>query len=185
MAFHVVVLLATYAAYIKALKVDVVFYASIFSSIFAAAISALVLTRFARFTSFEKLQMAFCFLLIGYIFSISVPTVIDRSLSFYILEKLQQRGGGIQLEQFDFVFKEEYLPEHRLMEIRITEQIESGTIELDGECVRLTDRGARLASFSRFFRAHLLPKARLVGDDYTDDLTDPFRQDRDIPDYRC
>ena len=48
--------------------------------------------------------MLLVWLLLGYILAISVPTVLDRSLSFYILEKLQQRGGGIQQSRFNEVF---------------------------------------------------------------------------------
>jgi hypothetical protein len=39
-------------------------------------------------------------LLVGVNFAISIPTVIDRSLSAYIFEKLAQRGGAIQFGAF-------------------------------------------------------------------------------------
>ena len=77
---------------------------------------------------------------------VTVPTVLDRSLSFYILEKLQQRGGGIKVEGFSEVFSEEYMAEHRLIDIRLTEQIISGTIEIKNGCVIITNKGDRLAT---------------------------------------
>jgi hypothetical protein len=124
-------------------------------------------------------------LLAGYAFAISVPTVIDRSLSFYILEKIQQRGGGIKLDSFEQVFTQEYVKEHRLVDVRLTEQLESGTIQINNGCVKLTEKGNRLASFSRAFRQNLLPKQRLLMGKYSDDLTNPFRNSLSESDYTC
>ena len=123
--------------------------------------------------------------LLGYAFVISVPTVLDRSLSFYILEKLQQRGGGIKQESFDRVFREEYMLEHRLIDIRLTEQLLSGTIEIKEGCVLLTSKGESLATFSRYFRKKWLPRNRLIAGEYTDELTDPFQKSKEIYNYRC
>jgi hypothetical protein len=96
----------------------------------AAALTALGLYTgwvFGCWASFERAQLLVIMLLAGYALAISVPTVIDRSLSFYILEKLQQRGGGIRYAAFEQVFTQEYLKEHRLVDVRLTEQLESGT----------------------------------------------------------
>jgi len=79
---------------------------------------------FETFGLFEKFLINCIFLLVGYSIAISIPTVIDRSLSFYILEKINQRGGGIQLERFEEVFTREYVKEHRLEDVRITKQLE-------------------------------------------------------------
>ena len=46
---------------------------------------------------------------------------------------------------------------------------------LTNDCVELTPTGQRLAKFSRFYRKNLLPKKRLLMGEYTDALTDPFR----------
>ena len=121
----------------------------------------------------------------GYAFAVSVPTVLDRSLSFYLLEKLQQRGGGIKQEDFGKVFREEYMLEHRLIDIRLTEQLASGTIEIKEGCVSLTIRGESFARFSRYFRKNWLPKNRLIAGEYTDELTDPFRESIEIYHYQC
>ena len=51
--------------------------------------------------------------------------------------------------------------------------------------VKLTPKGERIASMSRFFRLHLLPKKRLLMGEYTDDLTNPFRNSIETPDYLC
>ena len=129
--------------------------------------------------------MLIIWLFFSYIFAISIPTVIDRSLSFYILEKLHQRGGSISLTSFDDVIVNEYMKEHRLVDIRITEQINSGTILLENNCVRLTNRGKKIVQFSLYFRKNFLPKKRLIMGKYSSDLTDPFRDGITKTDYEC
>lgn len=168
--------------------VNVVFYAAIGDAVCAALVSGMALYGFSRFKSlgsFEKAQLIAIWLLAGYGFAISIPTVIDRSLSMYILEKLQQRGGGIKLASFEEVFTKEYVKEHRLVDVRLTEQMESGTIVIADGCVKLTEKGAAIAQLSRFYRQHLLPKKRLVFGKYSDDLTDPFKNSKDETTYKC
>ena len=183
-----VLLVLVYVAHITFMKVDVVFYAAIFDGVLAAALAGIGLVALDTgrvFVPFEKALLVVIWLLVGYVLAISVPTVIDRSLSLYILEKLHQRGGGIRQDRMRDVFTQEYLPEHRLVDVRLTEQVQSGTIVIEGGCVKLTDKGARIASFSRFFRQHLLPKQRLLMGAYSDDLTDPFRHSGADPGYEC
>ena len=185
---YVLVLLLAYWIHVRWFRVDVVFYAALSDAALATAVCAallLLLRRRLAFTGLERALLAANWLLLGYCFAISVPTVIDRSLSFYILEKLDQRGGGIRQDRFEEVFTREYLHEHHLVEVRLTEQLQSGTIEIEGGCVRLTPRGRRMAAFSRYFRANLLPHRRLLLGRYTDELTDPFRNSTADVDYRC
>lgn len=181
-------LLLAYVVHVRFFRVDVVFYAAILDGVLAALAcgAGLLLARRAfPFTPLERALLVANWLLLGYCFAISVPTVIDRSLSFYILEKLAQRGGAIREDRFEEIFTREYLREHHLVEVRLTEQQQSGTITIEGGCVRLTPRGARLARFSRFFRTNLLPRRRLLMGRYTDALTDPFRDSAADVDYRC
>lgn len=182
-----VVLCVTYVVHISFFKVGVVFYAAIADGILAAVlVFALLWLPFARvFNLFERFQMLIIWLLAGYAIAISVPTVIDRSLSFYILEKLAQRGGGIRQDAMPDVFAKEYMKEHRLVDVRLTEQVESGTIEIRDGCVKLTGKGRKLAGFSRYFRQHFLPKHRLLMGEYTDELTDPFRNPGASGGYEC
>ena len=135
--------------------------------------------------SFEKFQLIVIWLIAGYALAISVPTVIDRSLSFYILEKIQQRGGGIRQDSFEQVFTREYVREHHLVDVRLTEQLESGTIVIENGCVLLTPKGVFIAGFSRNFRQHWLPRKRLLMGQYSDVLTDPFRTSASIDQYSC
>jgi len=185
---YILVLLTLYYVDVRFGKVNVVFYSALACGLLAALICGALLywpRLFAEFSRFEKVLLTLIWVLGGYAFAISVPTVIDRSLSFYILEKLDQRGGGIRQDRFSDVFVKEYVVEHRLVDVRLTEQLESGTIVLDNGCVKLTEKGRELATASRFFRRHLLPKHRLLLGQYTDDLTDPFRHSSQQVDYLC
>lgn len=182
------VLLCIYFIHVTYLKVSVVFYSAILDAVIAAIVTlglCLSIKWFRVFSTFEILQFLCIWLLLGYSFAISVPTVIDRSLSFYILEKLQQRGGGIRLDAFDQVFTQEYVKEHRLVDVRLTEQQQSGTVVIIDGCVKLTPWGQSLATSSRYFRNHFLPKQRLLMGKYSDELTDPFRNSANKVDYLC
>lgn len=188
MMIFVVLLAIIYVIHSWFFKVDVVFYSAIADGVLAAFVTLIVASTvkwFKTFSVFEKLQTFFICLLLGYGFAISVPTVIDRSLSMYILEKLQQRGGGIELAAFDAVFKDEYMKEHRLVDIRLTEQQQSGTIVIENGCVKLTEWGQFVASTTTWFRQTLLPKNRLIGDTYSSDLTNPMRDGAQRTDYLC
>lgn len=183
-----IIVVAVYSLHIRFFRVDVVFYAAIGDAVIAALVTyagLLGLRFFAPLGGFEKFQLFVIWLLAGYALAISVPTVIDRSLSFYILEKLQQRGGGITQDAFRQVFVEEYMPEHHLVDVRLTEQLQSGTIRIENGCVLLTEKGARIADFSRYFRMHWLPKERLLMGTYSDALTDPFRNSTQTATYVC
>lgn len=180
-ACFLLALALTYWVHVRFLLVDVVFYSALADGLFAALLAGGLLfwlRYFVVFNRFEKSLLLAIWLLVGYAFAISIPTVIDRSLSFYILEKLQQRGGAIRLGDFEAIFTRDYAKEHRLVDVRVTEQLKSGTVVVKGGCVQLTASGQRLARFSRFFRKHLLPRKRLLMGEYTDVLTDPFRDSK-------
>ena len=188
-AAYVIVLAVVYVVHVWYFNVDVVLYSAILDALIASAILAafsLIIRARLPFDGFSLLLLVAIWILGGYAFAISGPAVLDRSLSFYILEKLQQRGGGIQESRIGDVFKDEYMPEFRLIDVRLTEQLQSGTVTVENGCVKLTPRGERLATVSRFIRTNLLPKHRLLAGVYTDALVDPFRASKKGPiGYEC
>jgi len=186
---YIVVLAIVYVIHVWYFPVNVVLYSAIVDALISCAfvaIFSLAISSRLPFDRFSLLLAVVIWALGGYAFAISGPAVLDRSLSFYILEKLQQRGGGILESRLGDVFKDEYMPEFRLVDVRLTEQLQSGTISIDNGCVRLTPRGQRLATISRFIRTNLLPKHRLLAGVYTDALVDPFRDSKKGPiGYEC
>lgn len=185
------ILITIYIIHVNFFNVDVILYSAIFDSLLAAITTSIILyfnKYFKIFSFFEKIQMFIIYLLIGYSFAISVPTVIDRSLSFYILEKIQNRGGGIKKSKFKEIFSKEYLLEHQLIKVRLTEQLESGTITIENDCVKITKLGQVMAFFSRYFRKHFLAKKRLLMGKYTNELIEISKfesEDVQIDSYKC
>ena len=183
-----ILLVVIYYLHITYLRIDVILYAAIADGVIAAFLTGTLLFSvryFAPLSAFERGLLIGLWLVSGYAFAISIPTVIDRSLSFYLLEKLDQRGGGIRQDSFEDVFTKEYMKEYRLVDVRLTEQLQSGTIEIKNGCVKLTAKGESLVRISSYFRKHWLPRERLLMGQYTDDLTDPLRNSIKSPDYKC
>lgn len=197
-AYAVLLLLINFFHF-RYLTVNVVFYSTLFDALVAIAIIGIVVYTVRRlsgpeslfglgvrqFTGAEIWLTLVCTALAGYIFAISVPTVIDRSFSIYILEKLEQRGGSISLPAMNDIVIKEYSQEHRLIDVRMTEQLKSGTLTIENNCVRLTGWGKRIVAFTRFYRTNLLPKKRVLMGEISDDLTDPFKNSAPVGDFRC
>lgn len=164
--------------------VDVVFYSVLMDVVLALVIAGLeswfIIFR-RNIPTIAFVQLLIIFALGGYIFALTLPTVIDRSYSIYILSKLEQHDGKLKKSAFDHAVIDEFMREHKLADARLTEQLKSGTIMMNGDCVQLTQRGAWVVSFARWYRQNMLPQKRLIGDHYTDELTDPFRQPSRLP----
>ena len=168
--------------------VNVVLFSAVLDGLLATGVTGLILFTgryFSLVQYSEKILLLLIFLLTGYTLALSIPAVIDRSLSFYILEKLQQRGGGILLDRMPEVFTQEYMKEHHLVDIRMTEQMEAGTVVVRDGCVQLTPWGHSMATASRFYRLHFLPTRRLLMGTYSAALVDPFQGDQGAKDYVC
>jgi hypothetical protein len=196
-ALGILLLLALFVAcfvlinvlHFRLFPVHVVLYDSLIDVAIAATLVLIAyyvgLRPILRLTNCEAVLTIGIGLLLGVNYAITVPTIIDRSLSIYILEKLAQKGGSVRYEAFGDIVRNEYLPEHQLVDIRLTEQLNSGTISIVDNCVLLTARGERIAKFTRFFRKNFLPKKREIMGTYTDALTDPFRNSRNAVEAGC
>lgn len=169
--------------------VKVVFYAClvdlVITLVLVGPVAYWVLTRRANLNPTEITLAGMLASLALIFYSIIGPTVIDRSLSFYLVEKLRQRGGEIAYDAFPEIFVKEYLPEYRLMDVRLTEQLDSGFVVRDGECVVLTPKGRMIAGFMDFYRRNFLPKKRELMGEVTDRLTHPFDQAPQIVNVSC
>lgn len=119
------------------------------------------------------------------LYAVMGPTVIDRSLSIYIVQKIDQRGGAISMNSVPDLFVEEYMPEFRLVDVRLTEQLTSGTAREEAGCLILTPKGKLLSDFAAFYRRNFLPRKRILRGEVTDQLTRPFDGAEQIVDTRC
>ena len=80
----VIALLAIYVVHSLYLRVNVVFYSAILDGMIATALCGVLLWLLPWFKVLgpvEKLQLIVIWLLLGYGYAISIPTVLDRSLS--------------------------------------------------------------------------------------------------------
>lgn len=188
-AFFVLLFAAIYLIHARWFHVDVVLYSAVLDALIAATLAAGLLWTpyFSILSTLERLLLGAVWLLAGYSVAISGPTVVDRSFSLYLLEKLAQRGGGIERSAFDKEVMDEFMQEHRLIDVRLTEQLESGTIRIEGDCVLLTSKGYMVVDASTFFRRELLPRKRLLMGEYTDVLTHPLERSASEPTapYTC
>lgn len=178
-----------YLIHINYVPINVIFYAALLDAVLALILVFGCLYVFKNHTplsSFEISIIGLACLIAGYAGAISGPTVLDRSLSFYILEKIDQRGGGVQADALNEIFVEEYIPEYQLMEVRRVEQVESGTVEIVDGCMKLTAKGRRIVGISKFLRRNMLAKKRLLNGEYSDALIDPLAGTNDKPvSYKC
>lgn len=169
--------------------VDVVFYAAFFDVVLSGLVFfglyGLVLRKKFPLPMPVLVLSSLLALSCGYIFAITVPTVIDRSLSAYLLEKIVQRGGGVKEDALNQIFIEEYIPEYRLMDVRLQEALSSGTVVVENGCIRITKKGRRVAGLTKFYRHNLLPKKRRLLGEVTDSLTKPFAHSTQSVDYIC
>ena len=171
------------------IEVDVVFFACMIDLVLTLLIvTPLAYWLLSKRKNLTRTEMSLTGLLMSVtlvLYSVLGPTVIDRSLSFYLVEKLRLRGGEIAYDAFPEIFVKEYVPEYRLMDVRLTEQFSSGFAERRGDCVVLTDKGRLLAAFMDFFRRNMLPKKRNLLGEITDKLTRPFDGATQVVDVTC
>jgi hypothetical protein len=165
-------------------SVNVLLYSSLFDGFISSLITLAVLKN-KKINNFEFLLIGSLLLSSTYILSISIPTVIDRSLSFYMLENIHKAGSRIPKNQLDNLIRNEYMNEYKVLDMRLTEQIQSGTITIDGECVQLTKFGKKIVNFSEFYRANFLPKKRLILDSYSNELIKIYSEFNDKIDIFC
>lgn len=161
------------------ITVAVILYACIWDAIIASVIvlGAYIYSRrkapVLPPTEFALTAVASNLLILLY--AVMGPTVIDRSLSVYIVEKIDYRGGRVAELAMPKIISEEFMDEYRVADVRMTEQITSGTAKIVNGCIELTPRGAAVVKFTRFYRQHFLPKRRQLGSEITDELTRPYQ----------
>ena len=178
----------TYFVHINYFYVDVIFYSALFDVLISIILTYIVCFNFLRFfslTKFELFQSSLICCLIGYCVAITGPALVDRSLSFYILEKIRQHDGSVRVDKLEDIFIYDYVDEYSLVSVRMTEQTESGTLVIRDGCLHLTNLGYIMTSASMFIRKNLLAKNRLLGEEYTDKLTDPLKDSIIKEEYKC
>jgi len=90
-----------------------------------------------------SLSLNLCFLVL-------VPVTIDRSISVFLLARIEGRSGTLDAQALDALFRREYLGDMAQIDRRVAEQAKSGNIRVgrDGTIV-ITPQGRIFLRFSR------------------------------------
>ncbi len=92
------------------------------------------------------------------IYSLLIPTVVDRSLSIYLLKHLDKNKGSLTMSELTKIAKDDYFKDMNVLETRINEQLATGSIEVVNNEVVLTDKGKNLIYIFSFIKSFLLPR---------------------------
>lgn len=102
------------------------------------------LHAFAKAGHTTPVKDALITLLLAYAFMFTVPTTVDRSYSVRMLQLLASSPEGMSREALRGHFAEHFVRQGGV-DRRIAEQQATGSLALQGEQVRLTERGRWLA----------------------------------------
>lgn len=175
-ALYLVVFLVLYVVLRKMAPADIVYYSGL-ATLGAALALDVALTAAGRRVlpagPATRLRPAVVVpalvaaLLAGYGFLITVPSLLDRSISIYLIGTVARAGDdGLTLPAIQRAFVQGYVDGTSAVERRLHEQIVSGTIVRDGDRYRITPRG-RLVYRTNVELARLfnIPDRYVVGGD--------------------
>lgn len=143
----------------RVLGMTVILYGSVLDAALAILGTAL-LFHFMRFRRSWDLEPIFFFsslFLALVIYCIMVPTLVDRSLSVFVLETVEQKKR-IDESKLEGVILSRYLKEMDVTNQRIQEQLASGTIVRRGNEYVLSPWGHTIVEITRFYKENLLPR---------------------------
>jgi hypothetical protein len=92
------------------------------------------------------------------LYSFVIPTAVERSLSVYLLERIERNSGSLSIAEFNSIAKNDYFNDMNVTETRINEQIATGSIEIIDNQVILTDKGKAMLKAFSFIKTYFLPK---------------------------
>lgn len=82
-------------------------------------------------------------------FLVLFPVTFDRSVTMFLLARIEQRDGQLDEAALNRIFLKEYVGDMRQIHRRVEEQALSGNILVEAGRIRLTPRGRQLMSTSR------------------------------------
>jgi hypothetical protein len=149
-------------------EVSVVLYALIFDIFISSLLFTLI--TFKNHKAYYKNSVTYIFFILFTInllitYSILVPTAIDRSLSIYMLEKIHESNGPLDIQKFETQISETYFYEMDVFKTRVNEQKETGSIKVENNEITLTKKGEILLSIFKFVKTHFLPKKKIKNHD--------------------
>ncbi|WP_443970359.1 hypothetical protein [Sphingobium sp. CR28] len=146
--------------------VTVLFYRGILTGLCAVFVLGLMIAVVAKRFRIDlstavgaviaSLSLNICFLVL-------LPVTVDRSISVFLLARIEQQDGRLTAPALDRLFRDAYLTDLRQIDRRVSEQILSGNISVDATGhIRMTPRGRAFLAFSRYVAAGFDTDRRFV-----------------------
>jgi len=82
-------------------------------------------------------------------FLITFPVTFDRSITMFLLARIEQHDGALDTARLEQLYVREYLGDMRQIDRRVAEQILSGNIRIDQGRIHITPQGRRLLAGGR------------------------------------
>lgn len=121
----------------------VVFYNSILATIIFTSLYAFYKYKTSVLNK-NILNIIIIIFLSGFIWSITVPTIVDRSLSIFLLRSVEKNNNsGIKLSTLEKNIIH-YINEYKVLDVRINEQLKSGNIKVINEKIYISNQGKLL-----------------------------------------
>jgi hypothetical protein len=93
---------------------------------------------------------AFGAAMLVYSFHITLPTIIDRSISLFVLSRMEGSTAGVTVEQMQESFLKGYVHDYSAVCRRLDEQIISGNIEFRDQKYYLGESGEHILTMLRW-----------------------------------
>lgn len=82
-------------------------------------------------------------------FLVVFPVTFDRSVTMFLLARIERQNGQLTKPMLEEVFAREYLRDMRQIDRRVEEQLLSGNIRVDNGHIHVTAQGVRLLQAGR------------------------------------
>ncbi|MFX4085292.1 hypothetical protein ACKU27_09335 [Sphingobium yanoikuyae] len=135
-------------------SISLLFYRGVFIAFISALLLALLINWAARWLRSLDLSTAIGAVALSLAFNISFlivfPVTFDRSITMFLLARIERQNGQLTPPMLEQVFIREYLGDLRQIDRRVREQTLSGNIvqRNDGR-IELTPQGSRLLDSGR------------------------------------
>lgn len=132
---------------------DIVFYEGLFISIGVAGTAFLTIIGihlyFKRLKLRDWINAVIIQALFGYAVIITFPSLLDRSISMYILATIAKSGKQVPVERIQKLFEVGYVRDTYTVNKRLNEQIATGNILIKDETIFITERGMKTFSLHK------------------------------------
>lgn len=129
-------------------SISLLFYRGVLVAFAGAMLLAMLATLAARRCTVLDLPTVVGAVALSLAFNISFlivfPVTFDRSITMFLLARIEQRDGQLDAQGLQQVYIHEYLGEMRQIDRRIREQAMSGNIRVEDGRIFITPQGRRL-----------------------------------------